>query len=421
MMHGIPLRSALALATLVFSIEVCAQFNLDKYQHKQFCEAETVKKAAPGRATLLYIDARWIHREHGVAKVSGRKPPEDQDKALLRQEADKYRNSDWYLQLEGKLRSSLLPSETLSTVLILPDSARVKEISDQCWPGYTEDQNRELDNRGLLESILGQDPRESLDSQRNLFFSDIRAAVAVAVADVRISRKPKAIEYVRALSVDEGRLGRLSRDKSLRVVLFGDFLERSDLGLIENADQPDEMAQNAVTRFGYSARGAHFHMYGVTAGGAGNKAGRFWDEFFHEAGGYLSSFGPDLSLSGDMPEVFQTMNLEILLASQNERRPAVLNLVASRAGELLGSSIVVANHFRSRIAGTLLCEDPSDLCRSACSVEAEIQRPVLLDGSDKKEKISLSGEGGEMIGDMGIEGPKGVNMMDVEGGFAECL
>ena len=421
-MHGILLhRPLLAWLALVLPIEVLAQMGLEQYQHKQFCEAEWVEKAAPRRATILYLDAVRILRKHGAAKVSGREPPEDQDKTLLKQEADEYRNSDWYLQLEGKLQSSLLPSETLSTVLILPDSARVKEVSTQCWPGYTEDQNIELDNVGLLGSLFSADPRDHLDSQRRLFFSDIRAAVAKAIADARVSRKPKTLEYVRALSVDEARLGRMSRDKSLRVVLHGDFLERSDIGSIEDADKPENMARDAVKRFGYRARGAYFHMYGVVSGGAAEKAGRFWDEFLHEANGYLASFGPELSLSGDMPEVFQTVHFDILLASPKEKRLAVLNLSASKSGELLDSSIVVANHFRSRIVGTLSCEEPADPCRSACSVEAEIQRPVLLKGADKNEKVSLSGEGGELTGTMGIEGPKGINMAEAEGAFAECL
>ena len=411
----------LAWLSLILPIKVFAQMGLEQYQHKQFCEAETVEKAAPGRATLLYLDAVRILREHGAATVSGREPLEDQDKVLLRQEADEYRNSDWYLQLEGKLKSSLLPSETLSTILIFPDSARVKEISTQCWPGYTENQNRELDNVGLLGSLFSADPRGDLDSQRRLFFSDIRAAVAKAIANAKVSRKPKALEYVRALSVDEARLGRLSRDKSLRVVLLGDFLERSDIGSIEDTEKPEDMARNAVKRFGYRARGAHFHMYGVAIGGAGDKAERFWGDFFHEANGYLASFGPELSLSGDMPDTFQTVNLDILLASQNEKRSAVLNLATSKSGELLDSSIVVANHFRSRIAGTFSCDDSPDPCRSACSVEAEIQRAVLLEGTDKKEKIRLSGPGIELSGTIGIEGPKGINMLEAEGGFAECL
>ena len=422
MMHKTSLHwFLLAWLSLALPIEAFGQMGFEQYQHKQFCEAEIVEKAAPGRATLLYLDAVRILRKHGAAKISGKESNEDQDKVLLMQEADEYRNSDWYLQLEGKLRSSLLPSETLSTILILPDSARVKEISIQCWPGYTKDQERELDDVGLIGSLFSADPRDHLDKQRILFFSDVRAAVAKAVAEAKISSKPKSLEYVRALSVDEARLGRMSMDKPLRVVLHGGFLERSNIGSIEDTEKPENMAQDAVKRFGYRAGGAYFHMYGVSTGEAGEKAERFWGEFLHEAKGYLVSFGPELSLSGDMPEVFQTVNLDILITSPKERRSAVLSLSASKMGEMLDSSIVVANSFRSRIVGTFSCDDPSDPCRSACSIKAEIQRSVLLKGADEKETIKLDGQGGELTGTMGIEGGKGTNMFEVEGGFSECL
>lgn len=401
-----------------------AQMGLEQYQHEQFCEAEMVENAAPGRATILYLDAVRILREHGAVKVSDRESSEGEYEASLREEADEYRDSDWYLQLEGKLKSSLLPSETLSTVLILPNSARGKEISVQCWPGYTEEQYRAIDDMGLFATIFSADPRDHLENQRILFFSDIRVAVAKAVAEAEVSRSQKALEYVRALSQDEDRLAKMYLDKSLRVIrviAYGDFLERSDIGSIEDANKPEDMAREAVKRFGYSARGTHFHMYGVATDEAGEKTREFWDEFFHTARGYLASFGPDLSLNGDMPEMFQTVDTEILLGDPPGPRGATLNLAASGSGDLLDSSIVVANYFRSRIIGTFTCDKPSEPCRSTCRIEAEIQRPVVLEAGDRKEKLRMSGEGGELIGSIGVEGPQGVNMIEVEGGFAECL
>ena len=402
--------------TLALAGRAHAQFGTEQYDHAQFCDREVVEKAAPGRATIIYLDAYHIRQEAPSGAAPSRAGTEDHS----REQAARYRKADWYAQLEGKLGSSLLPSETVSVVLVFPDRGRTEQVAEFCWPGYGEARNREMDDAGVLSALFTADPRQYLDQQRSVFFGDIRLAVAEALGEAETLPRAAELEYVRALSMDEGRLGGKLLGKPVRVIAYGGFLEQSGVGTIAESPAPEDMARQAVRRFGYNARGAAFHFYGAPAGETGENAAAFWGEFLHEAEGYLMSFGPDLSASGQMPAWFATLELDVSMRSPNDDRKAVLGLGIGETGELIDSNVVVAGQHLSGISGIFSCDDPVDACRTTCVMKAEVARPVLFEGARKAETLELRGNGADLRGTIGVEGTGDANVFEVHGGLVEC-
>lgn len=411
----------LCLASAAFALSAMAQVGSQEYNHQQFCERTAVERAAPPRSTIVYLDVRHILSDQvarsQLTRLKTATGPKERRSAL-----NAFREaSPWYLQLRAKLEASLLPSESVSVLTLDPALVRVSEVATYCWPGYTKAQEEEIDGRSFFDRAISADPRGDLPTQRSIFFSDIISGLVEHLGAVELTNAGGK-EYVRTLSSDEGRLRPSSKAKYVRVILFGSLVEKSDLADVERVGKESiaKTARQAVTALRFNSRGAFFHMYGKASNEDGGKAKDFWAETLGASGGYLMSFGSDLALSGEPVEHLKGIKIDVHLA-QGDVRAALMNLAVGESGGLQDSDIVVLNHYRSSLEGRLSCENFSQLCTSDCSIEAEIERPVLFDAaSGPKEEIELRGKGASLAGKIGVSGPEGVNLYEAKGHFAEC-
>ena len=420
---GMPFRrlKMIALGTLgsMAATIVAAQVGTqEKFDHHQFCDKETVEDASPLRATLIYLDIRRI--AEGLPAKTHLPDLKSAESANDRRVAVQAftDQSAWYQQLRAKLDASLLPSESVSLMAVDSDAGRVIEIATQCWPAYTDKQLEDFEEQS---SFFSRDPTQDLFTQQGAFFNELMHELIENLLSVETNNSPDT-QYVRALTSDEGRMRTKSTAKYVRVIVFGDLVEKSDLADVKKLSKGEmsDAAGRAVAALRFNARGAYFYMYGVRAGEVGNKARSFWTEYLSQADGYLMSFGSDLAISGETVQHYQRVKLDITL-DRGDVRPAMLSLAAGNSTGLQDSDVVVSNHYRSSLDGRLVCEDFHNPCESSCSIEAEIRGRVLFDTeSGRNEEIKLRGTGAALAGTIGTPGPEGVNMYKAEGHFVQC-
>ncbi len=390
-----------AFAMVFFGAAAEAQLLGGEYDIDQFCADENVAAAAPFRRTVVYIDQAMVVPSGIEPAPSSPSEQEDWQRSLAVALSD----SDWYQQLEAKLRASLLPSEHVSVVGVAAHQGATHELAEFCWPGYSRTQQLEIESRGFLR-FFESDPIDDLKTQRQVAFARIRQAIAERMSGSAPTATTR--QYVKALSRDEGRL-RSQRGDFVRAIWHAGMIEESEYGSIAKTNAPRELAKQAVERTSLRLGGAAFHVYGVEDGGLRDKAQTFWEELINAGGGYLATFGRDLALVGEVPEAMHELRLEIEVPSPGKpvRRGRAALLVA-QGGEIVDGSVVVAGAFRSALGGVFTCEAAQTACAASCALRAETKRSVLFK-SLPHETIELDGTAGDLRGYIGEPDEGGAN------------
>ena len=397
MEHEISTRRAAVISTGVF-LMICAgtlmttasieaQFD-DEYDIQQFCSSEFVELAKPFRETVVYYDENSVGKAMTSAEFES-----------VKSIAARIKTLGWITDLESKLRGSLQPSELVTFVSLVHDSELTrKEISEFCWPDYTEQRKKEIENRGFVSTFFGRDPIEDLDTQRDVFFARIRQSMAEHTF-ANSSRRWESGKYVKALVRDEARL-RPRRNESVRVIWYGRMLEKFPEGEISGVADAIEFARQEVTRTSLNLGGSVFYLYGISQDDHYDESMAFWNELIHRAGGYLGSFGTDLALTAQSPRETYSVEIKIDMAPPENIRRGRMMLSVAESGELVDSTIVVAGQFRSVISGQMNCEEGRSICDSKCSIDAEMRRSVVFRGLER-ESLILDGEPSALTGFIG--------------------
>ena len=385
----------------LFGVAAEAQLLGGEYDIDQFCADENVAAAAPFRRTVVYIDETSAVPPNIEPAPSSPSEQEDWQRSLAVALSD----SDWYQQLEAKLRASLLPSEHVSVVGVAAHQGATHELAEFCWPGYSKTQQLEIESRGFLR-FFESDPIDDLKTQRQVAFARIRQAIAERMSGSAPNATTR--QYVKALSRDEGRL-RSQRGDFVRAIWHAGMIEESEYGSIAKTNAPRELAKQAVERTSLRLGGAAFHVYGVEDGGLRDKAQTFWEELINAGGGYLATFGRDLALVGEVPEAMHELRLEIEVPSPGKpvRRGRAALLVA-QGGEIVDGSVVVAGAFRSTLGGVFTCDAAQTPCAANCALRAETKRSVLFK-SLPHETVELDGTAGDLRGYIGEPDEGGAN------------
>lgn len=389
--RGAAISSALMLLVLMSSVtytnNIEAQFD-SEYNIDQFCSSEFVDVANPFRHTIVYYD------ESSVSELMN-----SRDSESVKSIVDHLNTLEWITVLESKLRGSLQPSERVTFISLAHGSDVVrKEVGEFCWPDYTDQRRREIENRGFVGSFFSRDPIEDLDSQRDVFFARILQGIAENTFATK-STKWESGKYVKALIREESRF-RPRGNESVRVIWYGRMLEKSNYGEINGTEDASEFARNEVERTSLNLGGTVFYLYGISQDEHYEESKVFWDELIHRAGGYLGSFGSDLALTAQAPLESYSFEIEIDMAPPENVRRGRIVLSVSESGELIDSTIVVAGQNRAVVSGQMKCEQGGSICDSKCSIEAEMQRSVVFRGLER-EALVLNGIAGAMTGFIG--------------------
>lgn len=372
-----------AIPTLEIEAQVFSEYDID-----QFCSDEFIENAKPFRQTIVYYDENTV-RDAISSDVM--ESAEETTKSLL--------DVPWLIELEGKLRGSLQPSERVFFVsLSHAATSSQKEVADYCWPDYTEKRREELKDRGLLSTFFSRDPLADLDTQQNVFFGRIRQGIAENTINNRSSKRTAGM-YVTALTRDESRL-RPRRGEIVRLIWHGDMVENSSYGHLGEVEDSAKFASDIVKRTSLNLGGTVFYLFGMIGDDLYDDNLTFWDELIHRAGGYLGSAGTELALTAKIPSEIYTLELEFEMAPPENLRRGKLTLVVAESGDLVDSSIVIGGQNRSVITGNLDCSGGQTICDSQCLLDTEMRRSVMFKALDR-ESIVLEGEAGTLSGFIG--------------------
>ena len=391
----IPLSSFLLVLVLGYSLcntPAHAQILGSEYNIDKFCDQAFLAEATPFRKTIVYVDETLIHPEAAQQAL----PSSSDLTRWQRAAANGFLEMEWYEQLETKLRASLLPSENVSIIGIDAGGAP-RERAQFCWPGFTDEQLLQIQERSLWRWLVESDPLEGLDTQRAVFFGKIRQALAEGLSEGTASNRSRS--YVRALSRDEARI-RSSRDLFVRVIWFGHMIEESDFGSIRESADPGELARKVNESLSMRLGGASFYVYGVEKGALQERAEKFWGGLIRASQGQLGAFGADLALPAEVPSKSFQLELEIEVPEPEKNRAGRATILTSEDGEIVDGAIVIAGFFRSSLVGMFACDEALDICSAQCRLDAETRHSVVFEGLDQ-ESISLDGFAASLQGYIG--------------------
>ena len=391
----IPLSSFLLVLVLGYSLCITpaqAQLLGSEYNIDKFCDQAFLAEAKPFRKTIVYVDETLIHPEAAQQAL----PSSSDLTRWQRAAANGFLEMEWYEQLETKLRASLLPSENVSVIGIDAGGAP-RERAQFCWPGFTDEQLLQIQERSLWRWLVESDPLEGLDTQRAVFFGKIRQALAEGLSEGTASNRSRS--YVRALSRDEARI-RSSRDLFVRVIWFGHMIEESDFGSIRESADPGELARKVNERLSMRLGGASFYVYGAEKGALQERAEKFWGGLIRASQGQLGAFGADLALPAEVPSKSFQLELEIEVPEPEKTRAGRATILTSEDGEIVDGAIVIAGFFRSSLVGMFACDEALDICSAQCRLDAETRHSVVFEGLDQ-ESISLDGFAASLQGYIG--------------------
>ena len=393
--HNIPLSSFLLVLVLGYSLcntPAHAQILGSEYNIDKFCDQAFLAEAKPFRKTIVYVDETLIHPEAAQQAL----PSSSDLTRWQRAAANGFLEMEWYEQLETKLRASLLPSENVSIIGIDAGGAP-RERAQFCWPGFTDEQLLQIQERSLWRWLVESDPLEGLDTQRAVFFGKIRQALAEGLSEGTASNRSRS--YVRALSRDEARI-RSSRDLFVRVIWFGHMIEESDFGSIRDSADVSELARKVNESLSMRLGGASFYVYGVEKGALQERAEKFWGGLIRASQGQLGAFGADLALPAEVPSKSFQLELEIEVPEPEKNRAGRATILTSEDGEIVDGAIVIAGFFRSSLVGMFACDEALDICSAQCRLDAETRHSVVFEGLDQ-ESISLDGFAASLQGYIG--------------------
>ena len=156
--NEIPLSSFLLVLVLGYSLcntPAHAQILGSEYNIDKFCDQAFLAEAKPFRKTIVYVDETLIHPETAQQALS----PSSDLTRWQRAAANGFLEMEWYEQLETKLRASLLPSENVS-IIGIDAGGTPRERAQFCWPGFTDEQLLQIQERSLWRWLVESDPLE---------------------------------------------------------------------------------------------------------------------------------------------------------------------------------------------------------------------------------------------------------------------
>jgi hypothetical protein len=295
--------------------------------------------------------------------------------------------------------ANLMPSEPVTLVKSATESGTVQKRWKACYPDIpVAEMEKRKQTAGILEKLTTADPTKQLKEQQAVFKAQMAGALDKVLAEnvhETAADSSAKKQIVRALENDLARFD--ARNGAIRVIVYSDMLENSDLinGLSAKPKEAKALADARKLNF----QNAVFHVFG--SGKSGSNADGlkdFWEALIEGGSGNLADMGSELVLNAKAPDAFKIYYVEIELSKDDVRR-GKLRLFVDSDGKLQESVITVGTKQRS------LLDDGEFLCQQEnCTLQAKARRPVVV--AEGKEEFKLSGSPENLTGKLQIPGTK---------------
>ena len=312
--------------------------------------------------------------------------------------------TEWALKLSDKLRATLAPGERVTVVRLSPASGQSSELWSGCWPGYSDEERARL---GRQTYFFSQNPLAQLGDQRKFFLQGLGSALTAIYADAKRPAPAAAVpagnapskQILRALASDDGRFA--NSRVTLRVILYSDLAENSDLGSVFKAlpSTPPDYGQ----RLGSYLRHSVFYAFGVGADVAGDpgfleSARAFWGAALHAMAATVGGLGADLNVPNTLP--VKSYNYVVTLDFDGQELDGRLALLTDAEGDLVDSWIGISRLSSAALSGSFRCASRE---AATCRLDATTLGGIAT--SSPSETIRLAGpETSGLKGQLGVKG-----------------
>lgn len=321
-------------------------------------------------------------------------------------------SNSWALQLNSKLRASLMPGERVTIVRLSPASGTSREMWSGCWPDLTASE-RHAHQQSWLTSITSGSVASQLEDQKRLFSRDInRALVSIYVKahrlqpDTRIQSAdaPKK-RIIEALASDAARYS--VSDKTNRVIIYSDLAQNSQTASVFSSASSSgiDFGKELGVYFPHTL----FYFYGVGSDISGDPTFmsadyHLWRRILASMSAALASLGSTLAIPNRIPVA--SYHYGIKMDRQGQTLYGKMWLLTDSDGHLVDSWLSVSQLWTVPINGTFVCRQ-----RGGCSLRATTVGRLTT--SSNTESIVMNGLSPKKIS--GTDGVPGAVTIPVTG------
>jgi hypothetical protein len=287
-----------------------------------------------------------------------------------------------------------------------PASGQSSEIWHGCWPSYTAEERRKL-QEGTY--ILSPNPLSALDEQQKYFARDLGAALnsieqkngRPASAITIDPENPPQKSLIRALASDGARYAHANN--TVRAIIYSDLAENSDLGSVFKPLPDGQMTFG--DSLGTYLRRSVFYAFGV---GTDIKGGgkvvdtirMFWIGALRSMAANVNGLGSDLSVPNTPPIASYLYDIALVDAGQN--LSGRLSLLVDSDGLLVDSWIGIPLLSNASLNGTFRCQGADE---GKCVLQANTIGRVV--STAQSESVTLSSRDSKtMTGMIGVKDSK---------------
>lgn len=310
----------------------------------------------------------------------------------------------WALELDAKLRASLMPGERVTIVRLSPETGTSQEIWSGCWPDLSASERRKH-KRSWFSALTGGSLSSQLREQQNLFARDLnRALTEIYVKAKKLqpnTRIPAANapkkRIIEALASDAARFAQ--SDKTNRVIVYSDLAQNSSLASVFS--NPPTNSVNIGPKLGVYFPHTLFYFYGVGSDISGDpsflsSAHHLWKQVLASMSAALAAMGSNLAVPNRIPVA--GFHYGVRVDRQGQTFYGKMWLLTDHDGHLIDSWLGISRLKTVPINGTLVCHD-SDSCRLRATTVGS------LTTTNNTESIDMRGSSpAKLAGEIGVRG-----------------
>lgn len=312
--------------------------------------------------------------------------------------------TQWAINLEGKLKASLTPGERVTIVEIAPEHGTSQEIWSGCYPDYTLKQRQDITKKS---TIFSGNPLNELQSQKGFFMNLVGQAItkiyqhanSLSHAGHDDAAKPNSAKIIEALASDGARYSQTN--ETIRAIVYTNGGQNSPVGNVfaQDASMPTDLGRKLGTYFRHSV----FYFFGIGSGVTGDNtyltnAKAFWASALGSMDAPILGFGSDLAVANEIPVASYVYNVH--LARQDNHLFGKLSLLVDGDGNLIDSWIGVDQLALVGISGTFICSGANN---TKCKLNADTSAGLTT--KSNSETLTMSGDDASALN--GTEGVRG--------------
>lgn len=314
----------------------------------------------------------------------------------------------WGESLRSILLGSLMPSEPLTVIKLKTASGVAEQVWTGCYPDYS---GAEKVTKDKESSLFDKPWKKILETKQAGFVRDFNGAMGKVLNDGKRSAGAVSIDLD---SPPKKQLLRALKDAAvkfdkgigqLRVIIYSDMLENSDLANSLQPNPDPKAAIKMVRDLGLNFQQAVVYIYGVGATFSGDvKTSKefevFWEQVLDASVSHVAGFGTDLAITPGVPS--GVAKYEFTIKVLEDSRHGAMLIFYDNDGRMLDSVAVAGATQRSLMTeGIYACSS-----ENKCTMEAKLPRGLVTtnDQNDPAllETVKLSGSREKMSGKIGV-------------------